>query len=320
MVRSRVRSASCSWVVLLLVFGVSLVSSAAEPVEARHPLRPIERLLVELASPDFAVRVAAEQELVAHGEPAIEPLANVMDEKYPEVTARALAAMTEIAWAARDDDRWDIVDKVMTLLEDAGKTDDPLVAMMAQGRLDEQEPLDEKRMVAKVRELGAIVEMIEDKTPDANGNRQNAAQIQHVFLGHRWKGGEEGLRYIGRLAPFQTLYFTKNAKVSEQALLKLRQSRPQMTLQRRGPTKLGVSADPFAGVCRVGEVTPDSPADRAGIRSGDVITSFNGQEITTLQSLVLAIEDVIPGDKVDVMIQRGFTDVELDVTMRRWGE
>jgi S1-C subfamily serine protease len=51
-----------------------------------------------------------------------------------------------------------------------------------------------------------------------------------------------------------------------------------------GPGKpwLGVGADEVGGQLRVGRVTPESPADKAGIRRGDVVVGIGGEVTATL--------------------------------------
>lgn len=51
-------------------------------------------------------------------------------------------------------------------------------------------------------------------------------------------------------------------------------------------------------------VTPNSPAQKAGIRTGDVIVGFNGQPISSSAQLPLAVGDVRPGDTATVRVWR----------------
>jgi len=53
------------------------------------------------------------------------------------------------------------------------------------------------------------------------------------------------------------------------------------------------------------EVSPDSPADEAGIEAGDVIVSLGGQEITNAQDLVEAIHSSEIGQRVEIILWRG---------------
>jgi serine protease Do len=68
---------------------------------------------------------------------------------------------------------------------------------------------------------------------------------------------------------------------------------------------LGVRGDPEATVCRIGEVVTGSPAERAGLRAGDVVTRFAGKRIGNFEDLVTRVGSNFPGDEVRVEILRG---------------
>jgi serine protease Do len=54
----------------------------------------------------------------------------------------------------------------------------------------------------------------------------------------------------------------------------------------------------------VAEVTPDSPAAKAGLKEGDVITSFNGQPVADANRLTIEVTSVAPGVKVNLDVLR----------------
>jgi serine protease Do len=54
----------------------------------------------------------------------------------------------------------------------------------------------------------------------------------------------------------------------------------------------------------VGEVTPKSPAEKGGIKTGDVITSVNGKKIGDARELRLMIGSMSPGTKVQIEVNR----------------
>jgi serine protease Do len=54
----------------------------------------------------------------------------------------------------------------------------------------------------------------------------------------------------------------------------------------------------------IGKVTPDSAADRAGLKRGDVIQSFNGQTVADINSLRNHVADAAPGSNASVVIVR----------------
>ena len=58
----------------------------------------------------------------------------------------------------------------------------------------------------------------------------------------------------------------------------------------------------------IGKVTPDSAADRAGLKRGDVIQSFNGQAVNDINSLRNHVAEAQPGSNASVVIVRDGTE------------
>jgi serine protease Do len=54
----------------------------------------------------------------------------------------------------------------------------------------------------------------------------------------------------------------------------------------------------------VGYVEPNTPAQKAGIKSGDVITEINGKKVVDANSLRLMVSDLVPGTSVTVRLLR----------------
>jgi putative serine protease PepD len=63
------------------------------------------------------------------------------------------------------------------------------------------------------------------------------------------------------------------------------------------------------------EVRPGTPAERAGLQQGDVITGIDGQKVTNFESLSGAIDAKQPGDKITVTYQRGGETKTVSVTL-----
>jgi serine protease Do len=63
----------------------------------------------------------------------------------------------------------------------------------------------------------------------------------------------------------------------------------------------------------VANVTGDSPAEKAGIRQGDVIESFNGHEVTKLRDLPITVAETPVGTEAKVQIRRNGQDMTLNL-------
>ena len=66
----------------------------------------------------------------------------------------------------------------------------------------------------------------------------------------------------------------------------------------------------------VGDVTPKSPAEKAGLKSGDVILSFNGKAVTDSRHLKLEVARAKPGESVPVKILRDGSTKTVEVTVK----
>ena len=65
----------------------------------------------------------------------------------------------------------------------------------------------------------------------------------------------------------------------------------------------------------VGDVIPNSPAEKAGIQRGDVIVNFDGHEVRTMESLPKIVGGTTPGKAVKVEIIRDGKRKNLNVTI-----
>ncbi len=66
----------------------------------------------------------------------------------------------------------------------------------------------------------------------------------------------------------------------------------------------GTSDEESENSCKISRVEPKGPADKAGIRAGDVVLKFDGQGVQNFDELKAAVESVTPGEQVTVELQR----------------
>jgi serine protease DegS len=88
---------------------------------------------------------------------------------------------------------------------------------------------------------------------------------------------------------------------------------------------LGIGADPELAVLNGGEnpvpiglkvylVEPDSPAEKAGIKIGDILTHMNGQPMTNGGVVANQLANLQPGNQVKFKILRDNTSIEITAT------
>lgn len=105
--------------------------------------------------------------------------------------------------------------------------------------------------------------------------------------------------------------------------------RAPVTAARSGPSsRLG--AQPWLGSVpdmgaaeipglRLSGVTAGSPADKAGLKTGDVVVELAGLPVTDLQSYSDALYSKKPGDVIAVVVRRGTERLTLSVTLGQRG-
>jgi len=68
------------------------------------------------------------------------------------------------------------------------------------------------------------------------------------------------------------------------------------------------------------DISPDSPAEKAGLKRTDVILAINGKAVGTLEELRLVIAQMLPDTKVKVKLMRDSKERTLDVTLGKLAE
>ena len=84
-------------------------------------------------------------------------------------------------------------------------------------------------------------------------------------------------------------------------------------------TKVYVGTVPdFAGEVdgyKLGGVTDGSPAAKAGLQAGDIITQFGDKKISNIYDFTYALGNYVPGDKVKVLVKRGEEELTFDIEL-----
>jgi len=99
----------------------------------------------------------------------------------------------------------------------------------------------------------------------------------------------------------------KNGKI-ERAFLGIRYS----PLSPRAAVALGL---PAAAGIQISAIDPGTPAERAGLRAGDIVTKFNDQQIDEQHPLQVLLVKTRAGDKARLTIIRGSDTLTVEVTL-----
>lgn len=78
---------------------------------------------------------------------------------------------------------------------------------------------------------------------------------------------------------------------------------------------IGVEFEPESSEPRLKQVYEDGPAESAGLKAGDIITEFDGKEVSTADDVRAILRKKKPGDIVIVTVKRGTRTVEKSITL-----
>jgi S1-C subfamily serine protease len=123
---------------------------------------------------------------------------------------------------------------------------------------------------------------------------------------------------IGFAIPSNTLQHIANQIVAqgkvEHAYLGIQMATltPDVRQQINSDPNSGLNISEDQGVL-VAKVVPDSPAAKAGLRSGDVVYKINGQDVTDANQVQSLVEGTSVGSELQVNLKRNGQDMALTV-------
>jgi putative serine protease PepD len=85
-----------------------------------------------------------------------------------------------------------------------------------------------------------------------------------------------------------------------------------VTVDPNSQRSLGVSIDHGA---YIDSVVVSSPADKAGIKEGDVITKIGGQPVATNAELIINVRGHLVGDEVEIVLNRNGEEITVKATL-----
>jgi S1-C subfamily serine protease len=78
---------------------------------------------------------------------------------------------------------------------------------------------------------------------------------------------------------------------------------------------VGVFIKSVTGGAQITKITSGSPAAKAGLKTGDVITAFDGKTVTSADELTAAVSAAQAGEKVTVTVRRNGATKQLSLTL-----
>jgi S1-C subfamily serine protease len=89
--------------------------------------------------------------------------------------------------------------------------------------------------------------------------------------------------------------------------------RPFMILDGRG-SELGIRINDEKDGVKIAEVQPNGPAEKAGMKTGDVIVAFDGERVRSGRQLVRLVQETPAGKTVTARVRRDGSEKDLQVT------
>jgi putative serine protease PepD len=154
---------------------------------------------------------------------------------------------------------------------------------------------------------GVVVPMIQTDAPINPGNSGGALANRsgEVFAMNTAIFSQTGENSgVGFAIPIRTAKAVADKIVNGESL-----ARPQLGVA----TAEGEETETVGAY--IGQVTPGSAADEAGIRAGDEIVAVDGEPVRTFTELAGRIGTYSPGDRVEVQLLRGGRTVTVDITL-----
>lgn len=184
---------------------------------------------------------------------------------------------------------------------------------------DNSEPVEAptvSRLAKRLEDLGAVIEYAT--------NAQGTRDIRHVAIRESWIGGDEGMDVVESLARLhgesRTLYIIGQPSISKARLDQFEKEVPNVSIRRRSAAQLGVggTVTPVGTGFQIVAVKDDSPAEKSGLKQGDVITELDGEPVRDFQTLVELLLPERPGDTVTLTIRRNKRERSIDVLLDGW--
>ena len=302
----------------------TLSAQAQSPTGTDSASPDTAALLERLSDPGFGLRQRAVQELLeqARTTKGLQTLGAALENQANPEAARRIIEVLELAW--RDADfREPQAQEISEILERAAVSSRWYLAEAARDILDR---LWQRRVEIAIAELTRLKVPMEPRDPTllwkASENsssmfRGDPTTDQHlkIYIDETWPTDPRAFQLLQRLEGLAvwsrigggmvSLYKIDGNPLSVEQTAMLKGIFGDLRIQERGRVCLGVLQDGLidGGVgVPIGRVEKDSSADRAGLKSGDLIQALNGQELRDFDDLVKLLRQFKVGDTITMTV------------------
>ena len=107
-------------------------------------------------------------------------------------------------------------------------------------------------------------------------------------------------------------------KMTPQGADALRAALAGAEVDYRAGAFLGVGCQPGPNGCVIYRVIAGSGAEKAGLKAGDQVLSYNGEEVDSFEGLTALISKNAPGEKAKVKVMRSGKELEKEIDLGEW--
>ncbi len=302
----------------------AVTESGKQPGKSPSPAPSAQEISEWVAALDddrYATRLEATHRLMEAGTAALEPIVAVAMNGGPEAATRALIIL-ESLYRKSFDTIDPEADKIEQALERLTESPNQVTASRAADVLEWNFDVREERALANIRRLGGVLRYESDRDVNVPPAVARFGQMKSIILTADWKGGDDGLRFVKRLTGLRSIYRIPGGHVSDKGIHELQAALPDLQVEVRGPTYLGIKAQPelVNGEMkwRIDDVERGSSAESGGILVGDVVVRFAGKDVQDFAALIELIKLTKVDEELEVVVQRGGERKTLKLVMQGW--
>jgi hypothetical protein len=303
--------------------------SSPEPVTSAAPAASsaeIAAWIAELDDNRYLTRERASQRLLDAGSAALDPLLEIANGNRPEPADRAIWILRRLSRTNERTLRRQALHR-LTMLQNR-----PQIVAAAHETLV---ALRHNESLEAIQELGGRYR--------ETAMTMGTYALPRVIFDQQWRGGDAGLAHLQGLAAVGTVALIGTeisadgltqlttvaglqdlvlfgTKLESADVAKLQKLLPHVRIDYRRGGLLGVASNTPDGMgpAQVASVQAASAAEKAGIKAGDIIQTFQSEPVPSFQKLTTMIGNYRAGDEVTLEVLRRGEPIEFKLKLGAW--